>query len=38
MIARTVSGETLVNPLSTMVSLLRETRQTAHIEVSVNDA
>jgi NAD+ kinase len=36
MVARTVDGETLVNPAINEVSLLRETRQTAHIEVSVN--
>jgi NAD+ kinase len=32
----TVSGETLTNPAINEVSLLRETRQTAWIEVSVN--
>jgi NAD+ kinase len=37
MIARTVDGETHLNPAINEVSLLRETRQTAHIEVSVND-
>jgi NAD+ kinase len=36
MVARTVSGEILLNPAINEVSLLRETRQTAHIEVSVN--
>jgi len=34
--ATTVAGETLVNPAINEVSLLRETRQTAWIEVSVN--
>jgi NAD+ kinase len=36
MVAVTVDGETLVNPAINEVSLLRETRQTARIEVSVN--
>ena len=34
--AVTVSGETLINPAINEISLLRETRQTAWIEVSVN--
>ncbi len=37
MIATAVSGETHVYPAINEVSLLRETRQTAWIEVSVND-
>jgi NAD+ kinase len=37
MVAVTVKGERLVNPAINEVSLLRETRQTARIEVSVND-
>ena len=37
MIATTVRGEILANPAINEVSLLRETRQTAWIEVSVND-
>ena len=36
MTARTVSGETFVYPAINEVSLLRETRQTAKIEISVN--
>jgi NAD+ kinase len=36
MTARTVSGETFVHPAINEVSLLRETRQTAKIEISVN--
>ncbi|MFC7497615.1 NAD kinase [Enterovirga sp. GCM10030262] len=36
MIATTVAGETLVNPAINEVSLLRQTRQTAWIEVSVS--
>ena len=36
MVATTVTGETLTNPAINEVSLLRETRQTAWIEVSVN--
>jgi len=37
MTARTVAGETLVLPAINEVSLLRETRQTAKLEVTVND-
>jgi NAD+ kinase len=37
MVAVTVGGKTLTNPAINEVSLLRETRQTARIEVSVND-
>ena len=36
MVATNVKGETLTNPAINEVSLLRETRQTAWIEVSVN--
>src|SRR3546814_6316707 len=36
MVATTVKGETRTNPAINEVSLLRETRQTAWIEVSVN--
>lgn len=36
MTARTVSGECFVHPAINEVSLLRETRQTAKIEISVN--
>ena len=36
MSATTIAGETLTNPAINEVSLLRETRQTAKIEVSVN--
>jgi NAD+ kinase len=36
MTARTVAGETFTHPAINEVSLLRETRQTAKIEVSVN--
>jgi NAD+ kinase len=35
--AVTVAGETVSHPAINEVSLLRETRQTAHIEVSVNE-
>jgi NAD+ kinase len=37
MVAETVAGETVTRPAINEVSLLRETRQTAWIEVSVND-
>ncbi|WP_326524550.1 NAD kinase [Sphingomonas sp.] len=37
MTARTISGETRVLPAINEVSLLRETRQTAKLEVTVND-
>ena len=37
MAARTVAGETFVLPAINEVSLLRETRQTAKLEVTVND-
>lgn len=37
MTARTVAGETLMLPAINEVSLLRETRQTAKLEVTVND-
>jgi len=37
MTARTIGGETFVHPAINEVSLLRETRQTAKIEVTVND-
>ena len=37
MTAVTVSGETVSLPAINEVSLLRETRQTAHLEVTVND-
>lgn len=37
MSARTVDGETLVLPAINEVSLLRETRQTAKLEVTIND-
>ncbi|MBN8814917.1 MAG: NAD kinase [Sphingomonas sp.] len=37
MTARTVSGESFVLPAINEVSLLRETRQTAKLEVTVND-
>ena len=35
--ARTIAGETFVHPAINEVSLLRETRQTAKLEVTVND-
>jgi NAD+ kinase len=37
MTARTIAGETFVHPAINEVSLLRETRQTAKLEVTVND-
>ena len=37
MTARTMAGETFVHPAINEVSLLRETRQTAKLEVTVND-
>lgn len=37
MAARTIAGETFVHPAINEVSLLRETRQTAKLEVTVND-
>ena len=37
MSATTIGGETLTNPAINEVSLLRETRQTAKIEISVNE-
>ena len=37
MTARTIGGETYVHPAINEVSLLRETRQTAKLEVTVND-
>jgi len=37
MTARTIAGETFVHPAINEVSLLRETRQTAKLEVTVNE-
>ena len=37
MTARTIAGETVILPAINEVSLLRETRQTAKLEVTVND-
>ena len=37
MTARTIAGETFAHPAINEVSLLRETRQTAKLEVTVND-